>query len=356
MVRRLGGLARRAAWRVLHPSAREPYLAESRLRPLDRLYYATVDGWRAPLFWVPPAPGTAGEPVVVAHALGLSPDAFRVDDSVCLATRLSRAGFGVYLLAHRGDGAAIPPSARAPFDFDDILERDVPAALARVAEHSGFPRAHWIGHGLGGQLGLAWAGRGGPGALASVVALAAPVAFDEGRARSELRHAGWVAASLPAHWRLPMASIAWAVAPWVGDGGALEGFASAATAGPTARGVLVHGVEDPAVGLLRQVGRWGRDGAWTDRTRTLDYAASLAAADAPLLVVAGADDAVCPASCAVGAVARWGGDGRALVVDGLGHLDLLTGVGAVERVVDPIVGFLRSHRRRAWAADAEDRP
>jgi pimeloyl-ACP methyl ester carboxylesterase len=357
LVRRLGGLARRAAWRVMHPAAREPYLPQPRPRPLDRLYFESIDGWRAPLLWAPPAPGGPGEPVVLAHALGLSPDAFRLDDRRGLVGCLTRAGFSVYLLCHRGDAAAIPPDGARPFDFDDILERDVPAALARVREHSGFVRAHWVGHGLGGQLGLAWAARGGPGALASVVSVGAPVVFAGADLRTEVRRAARVAALLPGQWRLPTSAVGWAVAPWIGDGAALDGLGSAATAGPDARGLLCFGTGDLAAGIVAQVGRWLAAGSWTDRSGLLDYAESLRGASGPLLVVASPDDVVCPAAAALAALDAWGeGPRERVVVPGYGHVDPLTAGDAQDRVAAPIVAFLDRHRRRAWPDPSDPVP
>lgn len=347
LARQLGRLARRTVWRVLHPAARESFRPQERLRALDRLVYHSSDGWRAPLLWLPPVPGGSGEPVVLAHALGLSPDAFRIDLQHSLAGALRRAGFSVYLLAHRGDRAAEPPLRGGAFSFDDVLERDLPAALARVREHSGFPQVHWVGHGLGGQLGLAWAGRD---RLASVTALCAPVSFAASEQRTELRRMARIAAVLPCHWSLPTGSLAWAVAPWVGDGSALAGACSASTGGEQARGMLCQGSQDLGVGLIRQIGRWIDSGCWTDATGLLDYAASLADARDPLLVLAAQNDALCPPRRALEAAERWGGSPTSSrVLSGYAHLDPLTACDADAQVFQPIVRFLSAHRRRAWA-------
>mgnify|MGYP002005929939 FL=1 len=177
-------------------------------RPVARLYYESSDGWRAPLRLLPPAAGGAGEPVVLAHATGLHPDAWRLGEGLTLARALSRAGFAVYLLSHRGDVDALPPHPRAGFDFDDILGRDLPAALARIREHAGFSRIHWVGHGMGGQLGLAHAARSRGEDLASVVVLGAPARFERDAVRSEVRRLARVAGLMPAHWRLPVRSVA----------------------------------------------------------------------------------------------------------------------------------------------------
>lgn len=350
LVRRLGGLARRAAWHVLHPSAREPCLEGPVPPPLVRLYYTASDGWRAPLRVLPSVPGGSGEPVVLAHALGIGGDAFRYGSGPTLASRLSQAGFSVYLLAHRGDADAIAPGSGAGFDFDDILERDVPAALARVREHSGFPLVHWVGHGMGGQLGMAWASHA-TDHLASVVALCAPAAFRGRAMRSEARSLARAAALLPVHWRVPARALASASVPWVGADAAVFGQVSGGTS--RVRGVLAHAAEDLPVGLLRQMDRWASRGAWTDRTGRLDRAEALADAVAPLLVIAAEGDELCPPECALVAVERWGGADRTHVVlpTGWGHLDPILAVDADRAVAQPLVAWLRERRRAAWERD-----
>ena len=146
-------LALGTAWRVLHPDERAPFVETRRPPPLRRVYYAADDGWSAPLTVLPECPGGAGEPVVLAHALGLNCDAWRYGGS-SLAGYLQAAGFRVYLFNHRGDRDAIAPQRHSSFDVDDIIARDIPAALDAVRNDSGFSRPFWIGHGLGGQLGI----------------------------------------------------------------------------------------------------------------------------------------------------------------------------------------------------------
>lgn len=356
-MQRLGGLLRRVAFHAMHPDLREPCVA-TRPPAAVRLYYSSSDGWRAPLGYLPPAPGGAGEPVILAHALGVGADAFRYGAGGTLAGALSRAGFAVYLLAHRGDRTATPPRPGVGFDFDDILERDVPAALARVREHAGFPRVHWVGHGLGGQLGLAWAGRCGDEDLGTVAALCAPAGFTRRPPRSEARRVAHAAAFLPSHWQLPSRALAWAATPWVANEHDVVGHVTpGATEGPRLRGVLTHAVEDLPVGLLAQVGRWMRSGAWTDRTGMLDYGESLAAARCPLFVVSAAEDAICDPADAQLALARWGAqDRRGLALpDGWGHLDPVLARDATEQVHAPLVEWLVQRRQESWDGSRRSR-
>lgn len=331
---------------MLHPQVREHCTEAAKPGPLSRLYYEARDGWRAPLYVLPAAPGGAGEPVILAHALGTRPDAFRYGAGATLATALSRAGFAVYLLGHRGDGDAIAPHGRAGFDFDDVLCMDLPAAVARVREHSGFERALWVGHGLGGQLGLALAARTGGEDVAAVVALCAPVTFDRRAVRTEVRRLARASALLPAHWHLPSRAVAWASVPWVQDAAPLG---AGRTDGPRIRGVLTDGVDDLPVGLLRQLHRWLERGAWTDRTGHVDYAEALADARGDLLVFVAEDDALCPPAAGRLAAERWGGEATTRVLpSGWGHLDPVTAIDAVEQVHEPLVAWLAARRKAAW--------
>src|SRR5690606_29640492 len=166
-----------------------------------------ADGWHAPVLHLPARPGGAGEPVLVAHGLGVVGDVFRYGRGPTLAQRLSAAGFSVYLLAHRADREGLPPAdgARAAVSFDDLVERDLPAAVERVLGHAGYPRVHVVGFGLGGQLALVHAARR-PASLASVVAVGSPVRFP--RSRSGLRLGARLLGLLPAHWHLPLRAAA----------------------------------------------------------------------------------------------------------------------------------------------------
>jgi predicted alpha/beta hydrolase len=291
--------------------------------------------------------------VVLAHALGLSADAFRYGGGPTLARHLSRRGFAVYLLTHRGDRAALPPDpGRARhFDFDDIVRSDLPAAVERACAHAGFPRVHWVGHGLGGQLGLALAGRS-PDRLATLTALCAPAAFPRSAVRSEARRWARAAALLPEHWHLPTRAVAWAAVPWVSEG---DGQLVAASPGPRVRGVLSHAVEDLPLGLMGQVQRWMAEGAFTDRTGALDYTEALCEARAPLLVVHAADDPLCPPAAALAAVHRWAHPDRTSLAlpEGWGHLDPLLARDAPEAVFRPVGDWLVARRTAAWERDPE---
>lgn len=338
-------LATRVTWRALHPAVRGRFLEAPPPSPLTRLHYEATDGWQAPVFFLPPCPGGAGEPVLLAHGLGVVGDAFRYGQGPTLAERLSQAGFAVYLLSHRGDRDARPPQAgaRASACFDDLVERDLPAAAELVVAHAGASRLHYVGFGLGGQLGMVWASRR-PETLATLVAAGAPVCFD--RPRSHLRWAARATGMLPAHWHLPLRSAARAAVPFLD--GPLDPVGKASPGGRF-RGVLELASDDLPVGLLQQLGAWLDAGRMVSRGAVLDLVEALSDARVPLLAVAGRDDPLGAPHHVRPAVETWGaGDASLLEVDGLGHLDLFLGEEADRLVFEPVLAWLDARRRLAW--------
>lgn len=343
----LADAALAASWRVLHPELRQRFLEARRPAPARRVHYTTSDGWQAPLFALPPCPGAPGEPVLLAHALGLAGDAYRYGARP-IARALCQAGFSVYLLTHRGDRDAVAPGEAARGDFDDIVARDLPAALDAVRADSGYPRALWVGHGFGGQLGLAHAGRTGGEGLAALVLVNAAVRFCP--PASEVRRVLAAARWLPRGWALP-GRLAGLLAPLVDDHGpALERFAGGRTPGPRVRGLLRFGAEDVPVGLLRQVEAWMRAGRLVDRSGTLDYAEACATARAPLMLVTAAGDDLCRPAQARALLETWGGEDVATLDldEGWGHDDPLFAEAAPELVHAPIAAWLDARRRLAW--------
>ncbi len=328
-------------WRVRNPAARERWIESAPPVPAVHLPYEASDGWRASVLFVPPAAGGTGEPVVLAHALGLSPDAYRYGAGATLVSRLSAAGFAVYLPTWRGDSEAIAPAVRTGVSFDDIVERDLPAALDVARAHSAYRRVFLIGHGFGGQVAIAHAGRVCAEGLAGVVAMCAPVRF-EGPESAVLRLAR-VLSHVPGAWRLPSDRFGPALAPWV------EGR-------DRVRGVLWHEADGVRVELLRQIAAWYDHGSIVDGSGLFDYVAATRDARAPLLVAYSAGDALCSEDAALALVGQWGGEVASLPLpEGFGHLDALFGKDADAAVYAPIARWLAARRQACWEHDGESR-
>lgn len=298
-----------AAWTARHP--REPYAHEPRPSEADRYYYRAEDGWESPLWRLPPRPGASGEPVLLAHGLGVGARSFDYNPETSLAVRLQQQGYDVYLLEHRGDRHSVAPAGSSSFDFDDIAAQDVPAALATVRRVSGFPRALWVGHALGGLLMYAHLARGGAAELAAGVALCAPVRFDTPRSRARL--AGLAAHLLPAGWSVPLRAVQRALSA-IADPAMLASVGQDLD-GPTVRGQMLHSAEDVATGLVRQLATWVGGGAFCDRDDRLDYIAALRGLDFPMLCVAAEGDRICPPEAARPAAEALGPHGQWRALD-----------------------------------------
>jgi pimeloyl-ACP methyl ester carboxylesterase len=340
IARRVGDAALGLTFRVIQARAREAYTATHGAPALTRIYYTTDDGWRAPLFHVPAAPGSSGEPVLLAHGLGGTHLDFSLEEGRCLAATLARHGFAVYLLEHRGDRSALPPEGARPFTVDDIAQHDLGAALDAVRAHSGFDRVLCVGHALGAQalyLRLALAGAEG---IAGLVTLCGAVRFSAGI--SAARNAGLVAALLPGGWVLPGRRLQQIASPFVSNG---EQLLSPDTSGPVARARLRYAAGDLHGGVVRQMARWVANGHLTDASGRLDVTSALR--PLPALVFAGDDDPTCPPMAALPAAEALDAPLVALQ-GGWGHLDPLLGTRAPVDVHPRILSFLGPLRRRCW--------
>ncbi|MBN2801137.1 MAG: hypothetical protein JXX28_18505 [Deltaproteobacteria bacterium] len=323
-------------WQVLHPAERGGFLSAPAPPPLARLRDVPRDGGASAVYFLPPAPGGAGEPVLLGLGLGLGVDSARLGGRGGLASALANAGFSVYWLGqsgHRG-GATV--------NFDALVERDVPAAVRQVLAHSGYPRLQWIGHGLGALLGLAWAGRHAGEGLASMSCLGADVRPVKSARRALVGGvAEWVGEPLP------LDALGRAVSPLVGarHASALSGGAPNAV-----RSLLYGGLEPVPCALAGQVGRWHRDGLWARADGTGAYLADLERVQAPLWVAQAAGDSTCGQAAGSALLEAWGGGERELLQLGpeAGHLDLLLGEIAEREVVPPLVRWIAQWRRSCW--------
>lgn len=335
-LRALGDSALAMTWRVLQPRDRAPFLRADQ-PPLTRLRYRADDGWGADLFHLPPLPGAGAEPVILAHGLGGSHRDFALEAGRGLAQALRGAGFAVYLLEHRGDPCAVAPTDFPSFTLDDIATRDVPAAIDRVVEHSGYPRVLWVGHGLGAQLYCLARALGDERRIAAASLLAPAVRFTS--PASTLRTAGLVAALLPRGWVLPTRRLQQLLTPWVSDG---ADVASPDTQAALARGRLRHGSGDIHAGVVRQVARWVAEGGITDSTGRLDVLAAQRPALAQVIIPS--EDPACPPGAAEPLAAVLGAEVVHLP-PGWGHLDPLLGEHAPAEVHARIVEFFGRARR-----------
>jgi pimeloyl-ACP methyl ester carboxylesterase len=341
-------LALSVAHTCLGPRKRERFVEEPAPRAVERIPYQSDDGWQCFLFRCPPPPGATGEPVVLAHGLGLnrlSMD-YAHDGLVAL---LHAWGFDVYLLEHRADASSFPPRNPRRYDADTIAAQDIPAAIQAVLDHSGHERVGWVGHGFGGQLlylHLAmdpYAPVYAAACLGSAVRFASP--------GSTARVAALISRMLPQGLGLPSRQVLRLLSPSAYQGNPLSmELSTGGIAGPVLRGVLNHGVEDLHGGLVRQVSRWISSGVLCDRDDRIDYLEALRGHELPLMVVASPGDTVCEPESALRVLDYMGESGkRSLVLaEPCSHLELVQGRAATQATGPAVAGWLDAHRRRAW--------
>ncbi|MCB9743270.1 MAG: alpha/beta fold hydrolase [Alphaproteobacteria bacterium] len=344
LARTAARLALKTAYYSLQPANREQFARDPDRRLLRRVYYEADDGWQAPLFRVEPRPGGSGEPVILAHGLGVNRHSLDYCADLSLARALSQAGFEVFLLEHRGDRSAIAPPDAQPFDFDDIATRDVPAAIEAVKADTGARRVLWVGHALGGQLLYAHLAHGGAPDIAAGVTLSAALRFTP--APSTARALQLARQLLPRRLTLPTRAAAALMAP-SSRGSSRVG--SSAMPGEVARGLMLHGTEDLSAGLLRQAMLWMERGALCDRHDRLDYLAAMQGVEMPLMLVTAAGDPLCAPEQAIEAREALRGPGWHLALGTeWGHLDPLLAAEAPREVFPKLVGWLEGLKGRCW--------
>ena len=317
--------------------------------PLSRFWYDTDDGWRCPLYTLPPCPGASGEPVLLAHGLCTNHHSLHYERANSLAWTLQQAGFAVFLLGHRGQQDAVAPSGAEGFDFDDLAFGDLPAAIDAIRERTGFDRVHFVGHGLGGQLLYAFLARGGAREIGAASTLCAGLRFS--RPATYGRALSVACQLLPQGLTLPTRQAARFLAPALRSAGALhESLGAPRTGGDIIRGLLLHGTENLPCGLLAQALLWQERGFLCDRSGREEFLLGLAGLETPLLVVAAGGDSTCSPPDVQCALEPLKGPTDLLLLDrSWGHLDPLLAPSAGEIVASRVARWLDLHRRAAWS-------
>jgi pimeloyl-ACP methyl ester carboxylesterase len=217
-----------------------------------------------------------------------------------LAEYLDARGFDVWLADLRHHGASAREPRPRTWRFEDLIQQDAPALIARVREETGGAPLAWLGHSSGGAVGLAWLARASSAPLAALVTFGTPGPRNMSLVRRGLA-VGTIGICL-----------------------ALGRFPSRA---------LRMGPEDEAALILGDWMGWNIRGRWLGRDG-FDYLAALAAAPTPFLGVAGEGDHLfAPAAACREIVDRMGAARKELAVVGpdLDHRGMLVDPHARER-------------------------
>lgn len=132
----------------------------------------TDDGWSLGVH-VYGDPDSGRPPVALFHGALSNSREFDVG-GYGLANVLKREGFVAFAVDFRGRGHSLEPPGSAGWDVDDLITRDVPAALRAISERTGYERIDAVGHSLGGMSLLGYLGVDGR-RLGKVVSLGGTV-------------------------------------------------------------------------------------------------------------------------------------------------------------------------------------
>ena len=234
------------------------------------------------------------EPVLLCHGLAANHVNFDFDPPHSLAHAFAAAGFEVFTVDWRGAGASRPRRwwQRYRYDADDLILQDGPALLAHALEHTGAPRAFWVGHSLGALIGYGVLDGPEGSRIGGLCALGAPVYF---------HYTGWVARltrlalwlAWPVAFRQRLISIA--LAPFLGHVTLpmTEVLLNPKAIAPKVlRKMYCNLVSSMGYRLLQQLADWSNHDAFRSRDRSVDYRARLRQLTTPVLVLGGSQDAL----------------------------------------------------------------
>jgi pimeloyl-ACP methyl ester carboxylesterase len=325
------------------------------------------DQWPISMYRYRGTPALARHPVLLCHGLAANAAFMDLMPGASLARYLQGLGFEVWSLELRGCSQGSRPGGFTDRSWDirleDFIDLDATAALRHVLEQTGAQQVHWVGHSMGGIVGLGVAQGPEAGLLASITTLASPARIRPASPLRSVAPLGWALGWLP---YLPTRFMACWVAPFYFDS-PLTGswFNRKHGSWRVIRRGLSNAVGDIPVSLLRQFARWTADGNIV-ASDGRDFTDGLAQIEVPLMAIAGDDDLVAPPSSVRLAVERaaserraWlnlGGEGEGAQITAYGHGDLVIGANALRDVHPRGPGALAARGRAAGGPRAPERP
>ncbi len=314
----------------------------------------TEDGWR--LRVAEYGAGNDGPVVYLQHGLAASHLAFDLHPHGFSPARwLAEQGYRVYAGDLRGRLSGKPPEGTdgGEWSLSDYLLRDLPALVAFVHARTG-ERMHWVGHSMGGILGLAYAGHFGGSELASITTLGSALHYGVGGTVFE--HVNRLRPLLTRISRIPYRSMQRFAAPLLAAG------LPPSPANVTVRNMTPASLAAIAANVfidmtraeLMELGSTFEEAGI--RIRELDRLAVELAAELPVpwLSVVGAADKQCTPDCAMWTFSRIAAPEKRLYLAGTpngcrhdyGHFDLVCGNDAQTEIWHHVRSFIDEMNER----------
>lgn len=316
----------------------------------ERFAARTPDGWSLGLYRYRPREMARPVPVLCSHGMAGTRLIYDLHADYSLARFLAASGFDTWLVDLRGRQQSWPDGGPAPslqWSFDDFVDHDLPAAVARVREITGAGDVFWVGMEMSGQALYAAAIAGTAAEVRAGVTCGSPVrtpstALVPGvTSAPKARRAG----------RIPFRAGARLAGPILAymRAGVLESSFRACNTDPivVAR-YFRNGIPDEATDLVDQFATWIAEGTMRSRDGSRVYSRRLADVRLPLLVLAAARDLQRPAEAVHDAYEAFGSSDKTFVRAGVesgfsvdfGHDDLLAGLAAPREIFPRIRDWL----------------
>lgn len=347
------GLAFHIYLSALHDRCHEPVLAA------EIHTVVTEDGWTLFLHRRRPA-GGGGEPVFLCHGLATNHFNFMLPPHASISDALVEAGYDCWIVDLRACRSAVPAPGvnRLKATVDDLLLRDIPAALGHIAKTTGYDKVHWVGHSMGGMLLYAYELQFGNARVASAVTLGAPIGFAGVRHKSH----SFLVAIAPYVHRF-MANSFKALAPLLNKRVYKYRWLPIDWDNTDPRigtAEIYHAMELPLPLIGGQMNQWASTQTWTMCDGALDVQARLHELQTPLLIVLGRSDPFIPQNRARAFFdALPNPDKKMLVLSkengysaDYNHIDLAVSTHNAEEVQRPIVEWIQAHPIRMQAPEA----
>jgi pimeloyl-ACP methyl ester carboxylesterase len=359
------------------PKILEPEPVRSEIHTIQ-----TEDNWTLALHrYRSESPDGDRLPLVLCHGFSCNARFWDLTPELSLARHLARRGFDVWAPDLRGSGHSTKPGlvqirrlirptipelpqrvdlnaldlSKANWTMDDYIERDMPAILDYVTAHTGYKRVVWVGHSMGGTIALGRMGRWGEPRIGAFVGLATSVTMPQ-PPNNVLKAVGEGGLSLKLSSLIVGHSVA---SSFAGRAGVYLAdtlmYNRDNISDEAIQQIYFNVMEDVPPGVLEQQMEAINTGHYLSADGQFDYAEHLTRIDAPMLLMVGKLDNLCPPESSryiyrnvtSSAIDFY----EAATVNNYranyGHFDLVLGKPAPDEIYPRLTAWLRRHAKAA---------
>ena len=346
------------------------------LRPLSvKDYFAeTQDHWKIALHrYAPEKTDPSRMPVILCHGLGYNGYFWDLDSTHNVAEYLRAAGWDVWIVDLRGGGDSSKPIwywLRGPdlavakhldvdptklgWSVEDYILGDVPAAVGLVRKETGAASVAWVGHSLGGMIGLCYLERAQDPGVGAFVGVGTPMIVPQPATmfQRDFKYMNFALAAFNNRWqalaqRLTFCQIKTPVDVFFYNEKNMDQL--------TLQLLFLRVAEDMPSQVMDQLLKMAQTGELTSPDGRFNYSRELSRVAVPALFIAGKVDHSADPEAVGYAYEHITSKDKSFRVFGLawgnsadyGHDDLILGKHSREEVYPVILEWLEGHARLA---------